>query len=191
MNGIAGLLITFFRIGCFTFGGAYAAIPLIREEVLARGWLTEEMLTDMIAVSESTPGSLMVNLATYIGSVRGGVAGAAAATLAVILPAFLVILIVMAALRAVISRPPVQAAIDGMKASVLGVIFSAGVILSAAACFPVTAGGRAADPAAIAVTALLFAVSWIPWRWGNKRRKPTPILLILIGALFGIVLYGL
>ena len=99
---LLNLMIGFLQVGLFAFGGGYAAVPLIREEVLSRGWLTEELLADMIAVSESTPGSLMVNLATYVGSVRGGLPGAAAATLAVILPAFLVILLVMAALRALI-----------------------------------------------------------------------------------------
>ena len=60
------LLIGFLKIGLFSFGGAYAAIPLIREVVLSYGWLTEETLSDMIAVSESTPGSIIVNMATYI-----------------------------------------------------------------------------------------------------------------------------
>ena len=66
------LLIGFLKVGCFSFGGAYAAIPLIREVVLSYGWLTDEALTDMIAVSESTPGPIMVNLATYVGSSQAG-----------------------------------------------------------------------------------------------------------------------
>lgn len=62
------LLLGFLKVGLFTFGGGYGAIPLIRDVVLSYGWLDEEMLTYMIAVSESTPGPIMVNLATYIGS---------------------------------------------------------------------------------------------------------------------------
>ena len=62
------LFISFLRVGLFSFGGAYGAIPLIREEVLRRGWLSDEALSYMIAVSESTPGPIMVNTATYIGS---------------------------------------------------------------------------------------------------------------------------
>ena len=66
----------FLLIGCFSFGGAYGAIPLIREVVLYFGWLDDEKLSYMIAVSESTPGPIMVNMATYIGSAKGGVPGA-------------------------------------------------------------------------------------------------------------------
>ena len=77
------LLAGFLRVGCFAFGGAYGAIPLIRDIVLGYGWLTEEELTYMIAVSESTPGPIMVNLATFIGSRQAGLAGALTATAAI------------------------------------------------------------------------------------------------------------
>jgi chromate transporter len=77
------LLLGFLRVGCFAFGGAYGAIPLIREVVLSYGWISEEALANMIAVSESTPGPIMVNMATYIGSTAGGFAGALVATTAV------------------------------------------------------------------------------------------------------------
>ena len=66
---ILNLFLGFLKVGCFSFGGAYAAIPLIRDTVLSYGWLNDELLTYMIAVSESTPGPIMVNLATYIGAV--------------------------------------------------------------------------------------------------------------------------
>ena len=88
------LLLGFLRVGLFTFGGGYAAIPLIREVVLSYGWLPEDTLTYMIAVSESTPGPIMVNMATYVGSSQGGFLGAVIATLAVVLPSFVIILIV-------------------------------------------------------------------------------------------------
>ena len=65
------LLLTFFKIGAFTFGGGYAMLPLIQEEVLKKGWLSEQALVDFIAVSESTPGPFAVNIATYIGSQTG------------------------------------------------------------------------------------------------------------------------
>ena len=89
------LFLGFLRVGLFAFGGAYGAIPLIRDVVLSYGWLTDDMLTYMIAVSESTPGPIMVNLATYVGSSQAGLPGAALATLAVILPSFIVILLIM------------------------------------------------------------------------------------------------
>ena len=88
------LFLGFLKVGCFAFGGAYGAIPLIRDVVMSYGWLNEEMLTYMIAVSESTPGPIMVNLATYIGSSQAGILGAVVATLAVVLPSFLIILLI-------------------------------------------------------------------------------------------------
>ena len=85
------LFIGFLRVGCFAFGGAYGAIPLIRDVVLSYGWLTDEALTYMIAVAESTPGPIMVNLATYVGSSQAGLLGAILATTAVVLPSFIII----------------------------------------------------------------------------------------------------
>ena len=97
------LFIGFLKVGCFAFGGAYGAIPLIRDVVLSHGWLDDEMLTYMIAVSESTPGPIMVNLATYVGSSQAGIPGALIATLAVVLPSFLLILLVTALLKTALS----------------------------------------------------------------------------------------
>ena len=93
------LLLGFLIVGCFSFGGAYGAIPLIREVVLAYGWVSEEMFTYFVAVSESTPGPIMVNLATYVGSSQGGFLGALIATTAVVTPAFLIILLIVTILK--------------------------------------------------------------------------------------------
>ena len=89
------IFLTFAKIGLFSFGGAYGAIPLIRDVVISYGWLSEEKMMDMIAVSESTPDPIMVNLATYVGSSRAGILGGIIATFAVVLPAFLIILMIM------------------------------------------------------------------------------------------------
>ena len=78
----------FLKVGLFYIGGGYASIPLIRDVVMSYGWLSEDMLTYMIAVSESTPGPIMVNLATYVGITQAGMPGAFVATFAVVLPAF-------------------------------------------------------------------------------------------------------
>ena len=103
------LFLGFLKVGCFAFGGAYGAIPLIRDVVMSYGWLRDEMLTYMIAVSESTPGPIMVNLATYIGSNQAGFLGAVVATLAVVLPSFLIILLVTALLKTALKNKYVQA----------------------------------------------------------------------------------
>ena len=99
------LFLGFLRVGCFAFGGAYGAIPLIRDVVLSYGWLEDDMLTTMIAVSESTPGPIMVNLATYIGNVQAGFIGALISTLAVVLPSFVIILLIMILLKTARHHP--------------------------------------------------------------------------------------
>ena len=88
---VVRLFFAFLMIGAVSFGGGYGMIPLIRETVLDNGWLTESAFVSLIAVSESTPGPLAVNMATYIGSRVGGFAGALAATLGVVLPSFCII----------------------------------------------------------------------------------------------------
>ena len=103
------LFLEFFKVSCFTFGGAYGAIPLIRDMVLGNGWITEERLSYMIAVSESTPGPIIVNLATYIGNDQAGFWGSLIATVGVVLPAYLVILLVFTILKNAIKNQYVQA----------------------------------------------------------------------------------
>ena len=93
------LFIGFLIVGLFSFGGAYAAIPLIRDVVLLFGWIDEEVLTNMIAVSESTPGPIMVNLATYVGCSQAGILGGIISTFAVVLPAFFIILLITVVLK--------------------------------------------------------------------------------------------
>ena len=116
----------FFKVSSFTFGGGFGAIALIRDLVLGKGWLDEEMLTYMIAVGESTPGPIMVNLATYIGSAKAGFLGAVVATSAVVLPAFLIIILITALLKNFIKNPYVQAVLRGLKPCVTGIILATG-----------------------------------------------------------------
>ncbi len=84
----------FFKIGLFTFGGGYAMIPLIREELVGGGFITEELLRDFIGISESTPGPFAVNMATFIGMDNAGLIGAFFATFGVVLPSFLILLLI-------------------------------------------------------------------------------------------------
>ena len=92
------LFLTFFEIGLFTFGGGYAMISLIRDDCLANGWLTESELLNFIAVAESTPGPIAVNMATFVGSSQGGFFGALIATLGVVLPSFIIISLIASVL---------------------------------------------------------------------------------------------
>ena len=123
------LLIGFLEVGFFSFGGAYAAIPLIREVVLAHGWMDDEMVAYMIAISESTPGPIMVNMATYVGSVKGGIPGAMIATTAVVFPAFLIILLIMVLLKKALQNKYVKAALGGLKPCIIGIILATGILM--------------------------------------------------------------
>ena len=88
------LFLTFLKIGAFTFGGGYAMLPLIQDEVESHGWLSATELVDFIAVSESTPGPFAVNISTFVGMRTAGFFGAFCSTFGVVLPSFLIILIV-------------------------------------------------------------------------------------------------
>ncbi len=179
------LLLGFLKVGLFSFGGAYAAIPLIRDVVLSYGWITDEMLTDMIAVSESTPGPIMVNLATYIGSSQAGFIGAVLATFAVVLPAFVIILLIMAVLKTVLKNPHVQAAMQGLTACVIGIIFATGCwLLFQHAIIPLLQTKTDMRPLIIAG---ILSVIWFGLR--PKWKKLSPITLILISAVLGIIIY--
>lgn len=181
------LFFGFLRVGLFAFGGAYGAIPLIRDVVLSAGWLTDEMLAYMIAVSESTPGPIMVNLATYVGVSQAGFPGAVLATLAVILPSFVIILLIMIALKNLLKNKYVQAALRGMKPCVIGIVLATGAYMVLNHCFGLK-DGFAFDWKALLLTAVLGAVMF-----GAKPltgKKPSPVLLIVLSAVLGIVFYG-
>ena len=120
------LFFGFLKVGCFSFGGAYGAIPLIRDVVLDYGWMTDEQLTYMIAVSESTPGPIMVNLASYAGFTQAGILGGLVSTLAVILPAFFIILLISSLLKTFMKNPFVQAAFQGLIPCITGIILATG-----------------------------------------------------------------
>ena len=179
------LFLGFLKVGCFAFGGAYGAIPLIRDVVVSEGWLSDELLSYMIAVSESTPGPIMVNLATYVGSSQGGLVGALVATLAVVLPSFVIILLVTALLNATLKNPYVQAVLRGLKPCVIGVVLATGIYLVVSGCL---AGGASASLRPALITALLAGVSL---GYGKlKGKKIAPTALILLSAVAGIVVYG-
>lgn len=182
------LLLGFLIVGLFSFGGAYGAIPLIRDVVLAFGWLEEDALTDMIAVSESTPGPIMVNLATYVGSTQAGVPGAIVATTAVILPAFFIILLIMVLLRKVLNDPRVQAVLRGLKPCIIGIILATGLYMVLKnGIEPAFRGDR--DYLPLLMTVVLALVYWgLRKLW---KKKMSPILLIVISAVFGVAVYGI
>ena len=180
----AELFAGFLKVGFFSFGGAYSAIPLIRDVVLSYGWLTDEALGTMIAISESTPGPIMVNLATYVGSSQAGLVGAALATLAVVLPSFFVILLAMNLLGSLLRHRAVQAVLQGIKPCMTGIILATGVYMTLRSCLTLSQT-NAVDFRALLITALLLTGSCIYRR--IRKKKLSPISLIVVSALLGML----
>ena len=140
------LFLTFLKIGAFTFGGGYAMLPLIQEEVLGQGWMGMEDLVNFVAVSESTPGPLAVNLSTYIGAETAGFWGAVCATFGVVLPSFVIILIVARCFAAFQENGIVKGCMNGLRPAVVGMIAAsllsvAGTALTLEAGWPALAAG--------------------------------------------------
>lgn len=178
------LFVTFFRIGLFTFGGGYAMIPLLRQEVVAHGWMDGETLIEYIAICESTPGPIAVNMATFIGASQQGLAGAAVATAGVVLPSFAVILAIAAALKQFRTNPYVSAALNGIHPAVAGMILATGLCVAMECICPKTGF----DLRSTVIFALLIGAMTL-WKRA-VRRDFSPILLILLSAVLGMAFFG-
>lgn len=177
------LFLTFFEIGLFTFGGGYAMLPLIQQEVLRNGWLGAEALIDFIAISESTPGPFAVNVSTFVGMQTAGVIGAFCATLGVVLPSFVIILLVARIYDKFQKSKAVNGAMIGLKGAVVGLIGSA-VITTGISI--IGEAVKTLDIKEIAVSILLFAVILL-----GLKKKIHPITLIIASAIIGIVVKSL
>ncbi len=182
------LLVGFLKVGLFAFGGAYGAIPLIRDVVLSYEWISDEMLTYMIAVSESTPGPIMVNLATYVGSSQAGLPGAMVATAAVVLPSFIIILLIMILLKKILKNPYVQAVLRGLKPCIIGIILATGIFMILQNCIG-SFSAASVDLTAIILTAVLAIIYFGSSK--TSRKGLSPIGLIAISAVVGIAVYGM
>ena len=123
------LFLTFLKIGAVSFGGGYAMIPLIQDEVITNGWLGSEQILNFIAVSESTPGPIAINMATFVGASQGGILGALCATLGVVLPSFIIILIVASLIKSLLKFAGVKAFIDGIRPVVIGLILGTSITI--------------------------------------------------------------
>lgn len=177
------LFLMFFKIGVFTFGGGYAMLPLIQEEIARRGLLSHEELVNFIAVSESTPGPFAVNVSTYVGAETGGVLGAALATLGVVLPSFVIILLVAHCYDRFKNSFAVRACMSGLKPAVCGLVAAAAVSVGKTALFPAGFSPAALSTAGFIAPAVIFALSL-----ALAFRRLHPIAIILGSAAAGIAL---
>ena len=183
------LFLEFFRTGLFAVGGGMATLPFLYDMAERTGWFTAAQLADMIAVSESTPGPIGVNMATYVGYTSAGVPGAVIASLGLVTPSIIVILIVAAFLKAFRESKYVNAAFYGLRPASTAMVASAGVTV-------VLATFVTGEIAAVAdlVTAIdwryvvLAAVLLVLTRWCKATKKLHPIVFIAASALVGVVL---
>ena len=185
------LFLLFLEIGAVSFGGGYGMLSVIRDQVLSRGMLTEEQLMNFIAVAESTPGPIAINMATFIGASQGGFLGALLATLGVILPAFTIILLVAAILKNLLKYEGVQGFLGGVRPAVAALILATAVTMGIRTFFGLgnVYGECSFNYKGLIILGVLIAVGL-----GSKyllKKKVSPILMILFSAVLGIVYYGL
>ena len=168
------LFISFFKIGLFGFGGGYAILPLIQYEMLAHGWLTEAEFTDIIAISQLTPGAIGINSATFVGyTVTGNIWGAVVAVFAIVLPSFIIMLALCRFVLAVQGNKYVNFALTGLRPAVVGLIASAALLLTNTQNF--------IDYKSIIIFGAIFFLS--------LKFKFHPILLIVLAGIAGVILY--
>ncbi len=181
---------SFLKIGGLSFGGGYGMISIIRETVLSHGWMTETELLNFIAVAESTPGPIAVNMATFIGSSQGGVLGSILATLGVVLPSFVIILIIAALIGGFLKYKGVNAFLSGVRPCVVAMIFATAITIGISTLFSFKSIGDSFTPdiSGIIILTILFGVHFTYKKFAKK--KPSPIIMILISAGMGMLLYS-
>ena len=183
---------TFFKIGLFTFGGGYAMIPLISQEVVGLNWLTEAQLINYIGISEATPGPFAINIATFVGATQGGFFGAVCSTLGVVLPSFIIILLVASIFRHFEENKFVKGALRGINPVVYALIIGTGVVLLVEN-FWTNAFDFSATPdfdyISLIIAAVVVAGSLVFKK--VKGKNLSAIWIIVFGAVAGMVLYSI
>ena len=179
MGVLFQLFLSYLKIGFFGFGGGYAMLSLIHSEVVVRnGWLTNGEFSDIVAISQMTPGPIAINSATYIGYEVAGVLGSVVATVAVCLPALTIMMLITRFFLRLRDNRYVKGVVIGMRPVVIGMIASAALLL----IFPHSAEGRSFIDGwswAIFIATLLASVKTV-----------NPILLIVLSAVAGVLIYG-
>lgn len=202
MNIYLKLIWAYLKIGIFGFGGGYAMLSLVEHSVVDPGWITETMFTDIVAISQMTPGPIGINSATYIGYVAPGevnpalsspfwgVLGSVLATLAVVLPSFFLVIYASHFIRKHSESGVIKGIFSGLRPVVVGLIASAAILLMNAQNFnPNGIDSQLWINIAICVAAFCLVYFKIPFR--GKKRSLHPILVICLAGLTGYLIYGL
>ena len=182
------LFLEFLKIGLFTFGGGYAMIPLVKEVVLKHSWMSEETFLNMIGVSEVTPGPIAINMATYVGSTQGGFLGALLCTIGVVLPSFIIMLLISILLKKYMKNKYVQSALSGIKFVAVALISASALTIFADVLFPYSIGETASI--SVNLTGIKIFVIIVAGYFLLKlilKRKPGPILVIVMSAIIGLM----
>ena len=180
MGVLLQLFVSYLKIGFFGFGGGYAMLSLIHSEVVVHnGWLTNGEFSDIVAISQMTPGPIAINSATYIGYEVAGLWGSVVATVAVCLPALTIMMLITRFFLRLRDNRYVQGVVKGMRPVVVGMIAAAALLL----IFPHSADGRS----------FIDGWSWVIFIGVliASVRRVNPILLIVLSAVAGVVIYGL
>lgn len=185
------LFYTFFKIGLFGFGGGYAMLSMIQGEVVTRhGWISAQEFTDIVAISQMTPGPIGINSATFVGystlidagyTPAMAVLGSATATFAVILPSFILMLIISRYFFKFQKHPVVMAVFSGLRPAVVGLLAAAALLLMNSENF----GSPTDDMRSFIISCLIFLVVFI----ATRCFKISPILMIVISGIAGLLLY--
>ena len=183
------LFFSFLQIGAFSFGGGYAAMPLIQAQVVeAHGWLSLAEFTDLVTISQMTPGPIAVNAATFVGIRIAGVPGAIAATLGCIVPSCVIVLAIAALYLKYRSLPLLQGILQGLRPAVVALIGAAGVSILGSAFWP---GGAVALAGTQWRMVLIFGLCFFLL----EKKKWDPILVMVLAGglnlLYGLLTAGL
>ena len=186
------LFLTFLKIGLFGFGGGYAILSLIQNEVVVQhGWMTFSEFADIVAVSQMTPGPIGINAATYVGytavvnagyGIGWGVVGSLLASASVLLPSFVIMLIIGRFLMRYSNHASVQAVFSVLRPLIIGLIASAALMLMNRDNF----GNPSDNLSQFSLSLVLFAFSFI----SINRWKMNPLLVIIIAGVIGGIFYG-
>ncbi len=183
------LFLSFLKIGAFSFGGGMGMISLLRDTVLSQGWMKEEELLNFIAVSESTPGPIAVNMATFVGVSQGGIFGGLAATLGVVLPSFFIILLIASIFANLTRHKVTQGVMAGIRPAIVGMVLATAVIMGLSTLFSYKTMGNHMKfrwQETVIFIILILASVLCKKFW---KKKPTPIVMILLSAILGIIVY--
>ena len=179
----------FFKTGLFSVGGGMATLPFLYQMADTKGWFTAEQLADMVAVSESTPGPIGVNMATYVGFLTGGIPGALVASIGLVTPSVIIILLIARVLEKFRSNKTVDAGFYGLRPCSVGLIAAAGLLVVKIALFHFdrfAETGRFLDALNIKAI-ILAAVLLVLTRYVKPLKKLHPVFFILASAVAGVV----